>query len=135
MDEKVKAELLANFKTYNSINTSVYDKLYKLYLDKAVQSLLNLTNRILFPKELQYIVLDMMNDFYAENLAKSNISDEGNNYIKQIEEDGRSVTFGNKMELDYQAKISSDINFRLELRKKEIYRYRLLFKEGYNGKD
>lgn len=157
MNEELKKEILKNFKLYNSIEdikveedtnpdnsiegdtsnstNNNQDELYNLYIDKAVQSILNLTNRIRFPEPLKYVVLDMMNDFYKEYLRKDSSNDSNNNYIKQIEEEGRKVVFGSMTELEYNSIVSSDIANKLELRRKEIYRYRLLYKEVDNGKN
>lgn len=126
--EEIKSNILTNFKTLNSITGTAKDNIYNLYIDKSMQTILNLTNRIEFPEELQYVVLDMLTDFYNINVLKDSIGEETSNYVKSISEEGRSVTFGNSSELSLSSLINTDINNRLELRKQEIYRYKLLYK-------
>ena len=126
----IKGQILDDFKTYNSIKDEENDKLYNLYIDKAMQSILNLTNRVVFPVELRYIVLELINDFLDMNKSKNNeipVSDTKD--ISSISEHGRSVSFDNQSSTYYSTLISSHINEQLKLRKIEIYRYRLLYKE------
>lgn len=131
-NEELINSILTDFKLYNGIDNDEKDNLYKLYINKAIQSILNLTNRYELPEELRYIVLDMVNDFYLTNVSQltstSSEGSESNTYIKQISEEGRSVTFGNMTEDAVNSLLSNDIANKLTIRQKEINRYRLLYK-------
>lgn len=138
----IRNQILQDFKLYNNIQS--LDKLentIKLYINKAIQEILNLTNRIYFPLELKYVILDMINDFYTINASKfSNINKEEENniddsYIKSLSEAGRSVTFESTSQLVLNSLLSSHIASELENRKKQIYRYRLLYKEHLRKED
>lgn len=138
-NEELINSILKDFKLYNGIKDDTNDDLYKLYIKKAIQSILNLTNRNELPKELMYVVLDMVNDFYLTNMSQSNISsseeNQNNTYIKQISEEGRSVTFGNMTENAINSLLSNDISNKLTLRKNEINHYKLLYKRTSNEKN
>ena len=130
--EKLITDIIKDFKTENNIADSVNDDLFNLYARKAVRSILNLTNRIKFPPELKYMVLDIMNDYYSEKSAKSlviNTESNASGSIKEIEEDGRKVIYQDNSDTTINSLISLDIANRLDMRKREIYRYRLLYKE------
>lgn len=130
--EKLITDIIKDFKTENNITDSVNDDLFNLYAKKAVSSILNLTNRIKFPPELKYMVLDIMNDYYSEKSAKSlviNTESNASGSIKEIEEDGRKVIYQDNSDTTINSLISLDIANRLDMRKREIYRYRLLYKE------
>ena len=131
----LKLNILKNFKILNSINDNKNDALYKLYIDRSIQEILNLTNRIRFPEELNYVVLDMINDFYDININKTKINDESNNYIKSITEENRTVTFGNSSELLLNSAISNHITNNLENRKAQINKFKLLYKEKEKEKN
>lgn len=131
----LKLNILKNFKILNSINDNKNDALYKLYIDRSIQEILNLTNRIRFPEELNYVVLDMINDFYDINTNKTKINDESNNYIKSITEENRTVTFGNSSELLLNSAISNHITNNLENRKAQINKFKLLYKEKEKEKN
>lgn len=138
-NEELINSILKDFKLYNGIKDDTNDDLYKLYIKKAIQSILNLTNRNELPKELMYVVLDMVNDFYLTNMSQSNVSsseeNQNNTYIKQISEEGRSVTFGNMTENAINSLLSNDISNKLTLRKNEINHYKLLYKRTSNEKN
>lgn len=145
--EELKKLILEDFKILNNITTQIpdeeepdkpvidNDKIYKLYIDKSIQTILNLTNRIYFPIELRYVVLDMTNEFYTilkqttSNDENEESSNNSNNYIKSLSEEGRSVTFASNSETYFNSLISKHIDQELSTRMKEIYRYRLLYKE------
>ena len=78
------SSILSDFKLYNKIENADMDNLYTLYIEKAIQSILNLTNRYEFPEELRYVVLDMIGEFYNSNqILENGIGDEGN-YVKSF---------------------------------------------------
>lgn len=143
-NEELILEILNDFKLLNNIqkkeqndeenneteSTLNEDEIYKLYIRKSIQSILNLTNRIKFPIELKFIVLDMLQDSYTINSLKDNIENQIGDYIKSISEEGRKVDFGNVGQSILNSLLSADINERLKTRHKEIYRYRLLYKVG-----
>lgn len=121
--------ILKEFKLINNIDNTLNDDLFLIYIKKAIQSILNLTNRYEFPIELKYIVIDLATDFYNDNkLFNSSTGEETSQSIKSISEEGRQVTFGNSNESTINSLLSSYINNKLNLRQKEIYRYRLLYK-------
>lgn len=129
-------DILKDFKLMNNIEDTDKDSLYILYIEKSIQTILNLTNRIVLPEELKYVVLDMVNEFYNEKLQQNSSNIEASTYIKQVSEEGRTVQFGNMSELQLNSLLSAQINYQLSLRTKEIYRYRLLYKvKGKNGKE
>lgn len=129
-------DILKDFKLMNDIEDTDKDSLYTLYIKKSIQTILNLTNRIVLPEELKYVVLDMVNEFYNEKLQQNSSNIEASTYIKQVSEEGRTVQFGNMSELQLNSLLSAQINYQLSLRTKEIYRYRLLYKvKGKNGQE
>lgn len=129
-------DILKDFKLMNDIEDTDKDSLYILYIKKSIQTILNLTNRIVLPEELKYVVLDMVNEFYNEKLQQNSSNIEASTYIKQVSEEGRTVQFGNMSELQLNSLLSAQINYQLSLRTKEIYRYRLLYKvKGKNGQE
>ena len=135
INSAIKEEILKDFKTYNDIkNQDDKENLFKLYVDKATQTILNLTNRIKFPEPLRYIVLDLMNDFFDIAKSKNNETPTTNTSdISSMSEAGRSISFGNQSATYYSTLISKHIDEQLEIRRKEIYRYRLLYREGEDG--
>ena len=128
-DNELINGILKEFKMFNSISNVLNDDLYKLYIKKSIQTILNLTNRYVFPNELRYVVLDLINELYNDNgFIKSVTNNETTQSIKSISEEGRQVTFGNASESTVNSLLSSYISNRLDIRKQEIYRYRLLYK-------
>ena len=49
----IEKSILEDFKTMNNIEDEKQDKIIDLYIKKAIQTILNLTNRNKFPKELR----------------------------------------------------------------------------------
>lgn len=133
----IEKSILEDFKIMNNIEDEKQDKIIDLYIKKAIQTILNLTNRNKFPKGLRYVVLDMANDFYEVYFFRSN-SEENNNsntIIKSMSEDGRKVDFENASELYIKSLLSSHIQNTLETRGKEINRYKLLYKNSAGVED
>ncbi len=133
----IEKSILEDFKIMNNIEDEKQDKIIDLYIKKAIQTILNLTNRNKFPKGLRYVVLDMANDFYEVYFFRSN-SEENNNsntIIKSMSEDGRKVDFENASELYIKSLLSSHIQNTLETREKEINRYKLLYKNSAGVED
>lgn len=129
-------DILKDFKLLNSIDNSNNDDLFMLYIKEAVQRILNLTNRYKFPIELRYVVLDLVEDFYTNNsILKKITNSETAGNIKSISEAGRQVTFGNAEESTINSLLSDYINQQLQMRMKEIYRYRLLYKVKKDGQN
>lgn len=129
-------DILKDFKLLNSIDNSNNDDLFMLYIKEAVQRILNLTNRYKFPIELRYVVLDFVEDFYTNNsILKKITNSETTGNIKSISEAGRQVTFGNAEESTINSLLSDYINQQLQIRMKEIYRYRLLYKVKKDGQN
>jgi len=128
-DNELINGILKEFKMLNSISNVLNDDLYKLYIKKSIQTILNLTNRYVFPNELRYVVLDLINELYNDNgFIKSVTNNETTQSIKSISEEGRQVTFGNASESTVNSLLSSYISNRLDIRKQEINRYKLLYK-------
>lgn len=129
-------DILKDFKLLNSIDNSNNDNLFMLYIKKAVQIILNLTNRYKFPEELRYVVLDLAEDFYTNNSILGKITNsETTGNIKSISEAGRQVTFGSAEESTINSLLSNYINQQLQMRMKEIYRYKLLYKVKKDGQN
>lgn len=132
-NNSIKIEILEDFRSLNELeNTESINKLCKIYIEKAFQSILNLTNRIYFPVELKYVALDMVSDFYT--IAKRKVNDN-ENYVKSMSEKDRNVSFANTSETYLNTLLSAHISEQLDTRKKEIYRYRLLCKEMEKKED
>ena len=129
-------DILKDFKLLNSIDNAENDNLFMLYIKKAAQAVLNLTNRYKFPEELRYVVLDLAEDFYTNNSILGKITNsETTGNIKSISEAGRQVTFGSAEESTINSLLSNYINQKLQMRMKEIYRYRLLYKVKKDGQN
>lgn len=136
MDNNIADVILSKFKVLNNIEDETNDNIYKIYIEKAMQSICNLTNRNTFPEQLKYVVIDMLTDFYKTNIKINEDSEESNgkDFTKSISEAGRSVSFDNSSELEYSELLSANISKNLEMREKEIYRYRLLYKVTCNDR-
>ena len=129
-------DILKDFKLLNSIDNPNNDNLFILYIKEAVQQILNLTNRYKFPEELRYVVLDIAEDFYTNNaILKKITNSETTGNIKSISEAGRQVTFGSAEESTINSLLSNYINQQLQMRMKEIYRYKLLYKVKKDGQN
>ena len=131
--QTIKNKILANFYTWNNIpGNDKFSMLYKLYLDRAVQSILNLTNRTILIEPMQYIVLDMMNSFYNSEIARKSVgmsaSMSTSENIKEIEEKDRRVVYGSSSDLSYNSIVSADIQEQLNLKMNEIIKFKLLYK-------
>ena len=94
---------------------------------------MNLTNRYILPTQLKYIILDMATDYYKNYLISEMQNSNSSNNIVRVTEEGRSVEFGQANESAINSLLSAHISNQLELRKKEIYRYRLLYKGKEDG--
>ena len=129
MDNELIGIILKDFKLVNNISNNQNDDLFRVYIKKAIQSILNLTNRYEFPEELIYVVLDLVNEFYNDNSILLTITNsQSSESIKSITEKDRTVEFGNSSESTINSLLSAYINDKLQLRIKEINRYRLLYK-------
>ena len=127
-NNEVIDEILNNFKTLNGIEDTEKDEIFKIYIEKAIRTILNLTNRETFPKQLSYVVLDMLSEWYLkDSMILDGISSDSD-YVKSISEEGRSVSFGNTQETLLSSLLSNDISAKLNLRLKEINAYKLLYK-------
>lgn len=129
MDNELIGIILKDFKLVNNISNNQNDDLFRVYIKKAIQSILNLTNRYEFLEELIYVVLDLVNEFYNDNSILSTITNsQSSESIKSITEKDRTVEFGNSSESTINSLLSVYINDKLQLRIKEINKYRLLYK-------
>ena len=114
-------DILLNVKVMKSIGDSSYDNVLKLYIKLICEKILDRTNRRIFPKNLAYLVVDMVVDKYESNLPITNIQ-----WIQSMSETGRSVNFGvdsvtaSKLNLLAQQKVNE---YEILLGK-----YRLLYK-------
>lgn len=136
MDNELIGIILKDFKLVNNITNNQNDDLFRVYIKKAIQSILNLTNRYEFPEELIYVVLDLVNEFYNDNSILSTITNsQSSESIKSITEKDRTVEFGNSSESTINSLLSAYINDKLQLRIKEINRYRLLYKVKKYGQN
>lgn len=135
-NNEIEKTILEDFKIINNVDEK-QEKIASLYIKKAIQTVLNLTNRNKFPKELMYVVLDMANDFYKVYFFGSNNDENSNNnnIVKSISEDDRKVDFVNASELYISSLLSSHIQDMLSTREKEINRYKLLYKNSVGVDD
>ena len=94
MDNELIGIILKDFKLVNNISNNQNDDLFRVYIKKAIQSILNLTNRYEFPEELIYVVLDLVNEFYNDNSILLTITNsQSSESIKSITEKNINQVF------------------------------------------
>lgn len=124
-------KLLLNIKEPDSDSTEQQKELYEhtikiitLYINIICQNICIKTNRINFPKDLKYLVIESCLDAY--NLYIQDSTPDSNNSIQSMSEEGRTVSFGisdtikTKFQLLAQQKINDNNNL--------INKYKLLYK-------
>ena len=62
IDTNTYSFILNNVKLLNS---NMNEKILKFYIDKVIQEITIKTNRIKFPSDLRYLVIDLVNDAFA----------------------------------------------------------------------
>ena len=106
------------------LNPDVNEEIIKFYIDKVIQEITTKTNRIKFPSDLKYLVIDLVNDTFAIN--KMNTNSQEAQSIKSMSEQDRKVDFG--IDSYSQTRFNLLLQQKLEDNQKLINRYRLLYK-------
>lgn len=106
------------------LNQNINEEILKFYINKAVQEITIKTNRIKFPSDLRYLVIDLINDTFAINNMNSNSSEMQT--IKSMTEQDRKVDFG--LDSYSQTRFNLLLQQKIEDNQKLINRYRLLYK-------
>ena len=95
-------------------------------INKMLMKIVILTNRQIFPKELKYLVVEMVNEDYS--IIKSDTDPEYNQGIQSMSEAGRSVSFGSSD--TWKAKYNLLMTQQLKDREQQINKFKLLYKVG-----
>lgn len=119
--DKLILDILLNVKMIKNISDSSKDNVLKLYIKLICEKILDRTNRRIFPKDLAYLVVDMVADKYESNLPITNIQG-----IQSMSETGRSVNFG----VDNVTAAKLNLLAQNQISEYEILlgKYRLLYK-------
>lgn len=121
IDTSTNGFILNNVKL---LNPDVKEEILKFYINKAVQEITIKTNRIKFPNDLKYLVIDLVNDMFAINNMNTN-SQEAQS-IKSMTEQDRKVDFG--LDSYSQTRFNLLLQQKLLDNEKLINRYRLMYK-------
>lgn len=121
IDTSTNGFILNNVKL---LNPDVKEEILKFYINKAVQEITIKTNRIKFPDDLRYLVIDLINDMFAINNMNTN-SQEAQS-IKSMTEQDRKVDFG--LDSYSQTRFNLLLQQKLLDNEKLINRYRLMYK-------
>lgn len=121
IDTSTNGFILNNVKL---LNPDVKEEILKFYINKAVQEITIKTNRIKFPDDLKYLVIDLVNDMLAINNMNTN-SQEAQS-IKSMTEQDRKVDFG--LDSYSQTRFNLLLQQKLLDNEKLINRYRLMYK-------
>lgn len=121
IDTNTYGFILNNIKLLNS---NVNEKILKFYIDKIIQEITIKTNRIKFPNDLRYLVIDLANDAFAINTM--NTTPDQKQAINSMSEGGRSVNFG--IDSYSQTRFNLLLQQKLNDNEKLINRYRLVYK-------
>ena len=121
IDTSTNGFILNNVKL---LNPDVKEEILKFYINKAIQEITIKTNRIKFPDDLKYLVIDLVNDMFAINNMNTN-SQEAQS-IKSMTEQDRKVDFG--LDSYSQTRFNLLLQQKLLDNEKLINRYRLMYK-------
>ena len=121
IDTSTNGFILNNIKL---LNPDVKEEILKFYINKAIQEITIKTNRIKFPDDLRYLVIDLINDMFAINNMNTN-SQEAQS-IKSMTEQDRKVDFG--LDSYSQTRFNLLLQQKLLDNEKLINRYRLMYK-------
>lgn len=121
IDTSTNGFILNNVKL---LNPDVKEEILKFYINKAIQEITIKTNRIKFPDDLKYLVIDLVNDMLAINNMNTN-SQEAQS-IKSMTEQDRKVDFG--LDSYSQTRFNLLLQQKLLDNEKLINRYRLMYK-------
>lgn len=121
IDTNTYGFILNNIKLLNS-NTN--EQILKFYIDKTIQEITIKTNRIRFPADLRYLVIDLVNDAFAINSMNSDPTQ--NQTAKSMSEGDRRVDFG--IDSYSQTRFNLLLQQKLADNEKLINRYRLMYK-------
>lgn len=111
--------ILSTAKALLGITDDSQDAILALYADIVVQGILNVTNRLELPAELELVAAQMVEDMHRE--AKINNGTAGN--VSSVSEAGRSVSFDT-------SQISLAVERRIKDRKTQLNRFKLPFRLG-----
>lgn len=111
-------DILINAKLLSGITDDTHDNLLSLYIEMAVQSILNCCNRVKLPDELRLVAAQMVADMYNQN----NTADGKTGGVSSVSEAGRTVSFNS-------SSIQALIDNKLAERKEQLNSYRLLYRE------
>lgn len=109
--------ILNTAKTLLGITDDSQDTILTLYIDMAVQDILNVTNRSELPAELEFTATQMVAQTYRE----AAISNSARGNVSSVSEAGRSVSFDN-------SQAESIIERQIEERKAQLNRFKLPFR-------
>lgn len=121
IDTSTNGFILNNIKL---LNPDIKEEILKFYINKAIQEITIKTNRIKFPDDLKYLVIDLVNDMLAINNMNTN-SQEAQS-IKSMTEQDRKVDFG--LDSYSQTRFNLLLQQKLLDNEKLINRYRLMYK-------
>lgn len=113
--------ILKNVKLLEGITDSNKDEVLKLYINIICSKILEKTNRRVFPKELEYIVVEMTQNDYKSNLPSDELQG-----VQKMSEAGRSVDFG--IDETTSKKIELYVSKKLFDYDTIINRYKLLYR-------
>ena len=113
--------ILKNVKLLEGITDSNKDEVLKLYINIICSKILEKTNRRVFPKELEYIVVEMTQNDYKSNLPSDELQG-----VQKMSEAGRSVDFG--VDETTSKKIELYVSKKLFDYDTIINRYKLLYR-------
>lgn len=107
-------------------NPDVTGENYKIIylINKVVRQIVIMTNRVKFPADLKYLVVDMVQNTYSVITAEGDPSTNQN--IASMSEAGRSVSFGATD--SWKAKYNALLNQEITANNTLINKYKLLYK-------
>lgn len=111
-------------------NISVSDgqstNIIKYLIDKTCHDITIMTNRNKFPKDLKFLVVDLVTNAFEVIKSDSSTGTNTNESIKSMSENGRSVNFGttDTWKTKYDLLVANQISTNEKL----INKYKLLYK-------
>lgn len=115
-----------NYTDADIVNPNVSGVNYQIIylINKLVREIVILTNRTMFPTDLKYLAVDLVNDSYGVISHESN--PETNQNINSMSEAGRSVSFGATQ--TWQTKYNMLLQNQMKGNENLINKYKLLYK-------
>lgn len=126
MDTKIIDANTYDFILHNAklMHKNFDEEVLTYYVDKTINDITIKTNRIKFPTDLKYLVIEILGDALDINKITNNSSE--NQGIKSISENDRRVEFG--MDNFSQARFTALIEQKIADNEKLINKYKLLYK-------